>query len=704
MSLNDRESRLRALSDAMRAFAEATADYQKLLGIVAERMSSLIGEGCMVFVLSDDQKQLLPASIYFQDASDQAKAEQMLKGAPIEVDGGTLGGWVVRTGKAKRFPRLDPATVARELSPGYAEVASRMGVRSLMSLPLQIRGRVIGIFSLMRVKESSPPFDEEDEGVALNLAEHAALAISNAQLLESLQRELVERERAEEEAGRFIALIQHSGQFIAMASLDGSILFVNEPGRRLLGLGPDQDLSQLRLKDFHTEDGMKRASIIREKGRWEGQGQLRHFITGELIDTQVSSFLVRDTRGEPFCYATVQHDMRETRRLEAQLKQAQKMEAIGTLAGAIAHDFNNVLGAILGNVELARMELGQKSGVVVESLDEIGKAGRRAKTLIRQILSFSRQRETAKRVIRLADVVLEVRGLLRSTLPANVTVVTAFSDGAPNVLADTTEIHQVVLNLCTNAWHAMEGRGGRLEIALDAVALEADASPLPPGRYARLTVKDDGCGMDAATVERIFDPFFTTKAPGVGTGLGLSVVHGIIKDHAGTINVRSKLGEGSSFEVLLPEVSRPVDVLPPETRELPRGQGQRVLYLDDEEPLVKLTTRLLTRLGFRVTGFTRADEALEAVRLAPNEFDLVLTDFNMPGISGLQVAKLLTAIRPDLPVLLVSGYVSDELKENAAQAGVRQVIYKPNTVEELCDAVHRFVQAGATATSSETRP
>jgi PAS domain S-box-containing protein len=685
------DRRLHALAETMRAFAEATTEYDRLPGVVAERLSRLIGDGCLVSLLSADGQQLRPEAVHFRDGAHEGIASRLAAAGPVRADGPTMGARVVRTGQGVLMPRVDLAALAGDLTPAYATEVRALGVRSLLALPLEIRGRVLGVVVLMRIGADARLFSENDEAVARNLAAHAALAISNAQLLGARERELAERRRAEDEAARLVALVQASGEFIAMAGLDGHITFINEFGRRLLGLDPDQDLAALSLADFHTDDGMKRAPIIREKGRWQGPGQLRHSKTGELIDTQVSSFLVKDADGRPSGYATVQHDMRETKQLEAQLRQAQKMEAIGTLAGGIAHDFNNILGAILGNVELARFELPPGSAAA-ESLDEIAAAGRRAMALVRQILAFGRRQEAEKRVIRLGDVVGEAMGLLRSTIPSSVDLRTSIAAHAPNVLADPTQMHQILVNLCTNAWHALEGRPGFIEIGLGGVAVEAgDPSGAPPGLYARLSVADNGQGMDQSLLERIFDPFFTTKAPGEGTGLGLSVVHGIVKDHGGAIRVDSALGRGARFDVLLPAVEAAAEAPAAAAARTPAGRGQRLLYLDDEEPLVKMTERLLGRLGYRVKGFTRADEAVEALRRDPAGFDAVLTDYNMPGLTGLQVARLVASIRPDLPVILASGYVSDELRARAARAGVKHVVYKPNSVEEMCEAIDRIV-------------
>jgi len=385
--------------------------------------------------------------------------------------------------------------------------------------------------------------------------------------------------------------------------------------------------------------------------------------------------------------------------LEAQLRLAHKIEALGTLAGGIAHDFNNILGAIIGNTELARQDVGADHPAM-ESLDEISKASHRAKDLVQRILAFTSQRQEPQRVIALRPVMEEALTLLRATLPAGVEIAATFDAGAPTVLADSTQIHQVLINLCTNAWQAMEGHRGRIDIRLDGITLDAEAARadanLRPGHFARLCVTDTGTGMDAATLGCIFDPFFTTKPVGEGTGLGLSVVYGIVQAYGGAITVTSQPGRGTTFTLYFPAVEAPEQSAAAEDaapKPHPAAGGQHVLYLDDEEPLVFLMTRMLERLGYRVSGYVRAEEALAAVRADPGQFDLVVSDLNMPRMSGLDVARELARLRPDLPVLLTSGYLTEEVREQALQLGVRELIYKPNTVEDLCAAVQRFAGA-----------
>jgi PAS domain S-box-containing protein len=682
------DDRLHVLSDAMRAFAEATTDYERLLATVAERTSAIIGDGTFVAVLSEDRSVLTPVAACFHDPAAQEIANRFITGGPIRIEGPSVGARAVRTRTAQRFPEVDIEALARDVAPHHEALVRALGIRSLLAVPLELRDRVLGFLSITRLGPDARPFSENDEAVARNLAELAACAIANAQLLQSLQRELEGRKRAEEAADRFGALIENSGEFIAMAGLDGQILFVNKGGRQLLGIGADEDLSRFRLSDFHTEDGMKRGPIIRETGRWQGRGQLRHLKTGELIDTQVSSFLVRGADGQPTCFATVQQDVRETKQLEAQLRQAQKMEAIATLAGGIAHDFNNILSAILGNLELARMDIDRGSPPQAH-LDEIASAGTRAVALVRQLLALGRKRESTKRIIRLADVIAEAVALLRSTLPARVELHAEIAPDTPNVAADPTQMHQILMNLCTNSLHALAERAGRIVIEVAGVSAAEMGDAGDPRRWVRLRISDDGQGMDAATIERIFDPFFTTKAPGEGTGLGLSVVHGVVKEHEGSIRVDSTPGVGTTFEIFLPGVEAEAAAATAGAAPRAQGAGRRILYLDDQDALVRSTEELLRRSGHNVVGFTQPHDLFEALRRDPRAYDIVLTDYNMPRLSGLDVAKVIRDIRPDLPVLLLSGNVPERLLQDAARVGIAQVIPKPYSLADLCDAIER---------------
>ena len=384
--------------------------------------------------------------------------------------------------------------------------------------------------------------------------------------------------------------------------------------------------------------------------------------------------------------------------LELALRESQKMEAIGTLAGGIAHDFNNIIGAILGNVELARQDVTDPRAQ--ESLDEIRKAGFRARSLVRQILTFSRRQPTQRMPTSLPAVVEESVRLLRATLPARVQIESHCDEQTPEVLADVTQLQQVLINLGTNAAYSIGSRTGRIGIEVSAAMLDDSAlrgSPhlgqLQPGCFARINVSDTGQGMDAAMLEHIFEPFFTTKPVGEGTGLGLSVAHGIMRSHDGAILAYSTPGQGSRFELYLPATQAPAvaAAAAPPAAVTPAGAGQHVLYIDDDEALLFLTQRMLGRRGYQVTAHISPDDALAALRANPQAFDLVVTDFNMPGKSGIEVARAVREIRPGLPVAIISGYITDQLRAEADKAGVRALIFKPNAVEELCDAVQKLI-------------
>ena len=387
--------------------------------------------------------------------------------------------------------------------------------------------------------------------------------------------------------------------------------------------------------------------------------------------------------------------------LESQLRESQKMQAVGTMAGGIAHDFNNIIGAILGNVELAKQDAGARSPALV-SLCEIDKAGRRARDLVRQILTFSRN-ESPKRIpIQLADVVQETVHLIKVTLPPLVDMQVRIDPSTPLVLADATQVEQALLNLCTNAIHAIGERRGTVSIEL-GYNLAADLGLRERrggarGQNVRLAVRDTGSGIDTQTLQRIFEPFFTTKPVGQGTGLGLAVVHGIMRTHLGTVDVQSTPETGSVFTLYFPAAD--VAALPgtPLCVDLSKatailGRGKRVMYVDDDEALVFLVERVLKRKGFSVSTFTDPRLAAAALRAHPLDFDLLVTDYNMPGYSGIELLRETRLIRPDLPVALASGYVTAEIEKSALSVGARALIHKPNDVDELCETVQRLLQS-----------
>ncbi len=397
----------------------------------------------------------------------------------------------------------------------------------------------------------------------------------------------------------------------------------------------------------------------------------------------------------PDFFIAVVQDITSRKLLEEQVLQKQKMEAVGTLAGGIAHDFNNILAAINGYTELSLMALGENSRVK-QHLDAVLKAAGRATALVRQILSFSRQQATSRQLIPLGPIVAECITLLRATIPTTIEFTSSLAPDAPTVLADATHIHQVLMNLGTNAWHAMKDRTGRLEVNLDRVVVDAAHAArharLHPGVYARIAVSDTGCGMDQATVQRIFEPFFTTKPVGEGTGLGLAVVHGIMDKHEGAITVHSTPGKGTVFHLYFPE--KACGQMPPviANERTPHGHGERILVVDDESMIVQLTQMTLNELGYEVEITTKPEDVIARVRADPERFALVLTDQTMPGMTGLALATQLQVIRPGLPVILTTGYIAAQPPEQLKAAGICQLLLKPATLHSLGTAVHAVLE------------
>jgi PAS domain S-box-containing protein len=377
--------------------------------------------------------------------------------------------------------------------------------------------------------------------------------------------------------------------------------------------------------------------------------------------------------------------------LELQLSQKQKMEAIGTLAGGIAHDFNNILAVMQGYLELSLDDLPGDSPIR-NNLEQILSCNNRATKLVKQILTFSRkdQEKQEKEPLQISSIVKEVLGMLRSSLPTTIKICRKIHAETSIVLADPTQIHQVLVNLCTNASHAMRENGGLLEVSLTDVDLESDTrigdEYLNRGSYVKLSVRDSGCGMEKEVVERIFEPFFTTKKVNEGTGLGLSVVHGIIKSHGGDITVDSVPGEGTTFDIFLPKVEDGM-IDQPQPSAPKEREKEVILLVDDEEMMVDVTGKILERLGFAVVARTSSLDALETFQEKPDEFDLVITDQVMPNMTGTQLAQELLSIRPDIPIILCSGFPQNVNLEEVESIGIKKFITKPIAREEIAKII-----------------
>jgi signal transduction histidine kinase/ActR/RegA family two-component response regulator len=365
---------------------------------------------------------------------------------------------------------------------------------------------------------------------------------------------------------------------------------------------------------------------------------------------------------------------------ERQLQQVLKIQAIGTLAGGIAHDFNNILFPIVGYTELTMDEVSEDS-VAHKNLEEILKAAKRAKDLVQQILTFSRQSDQERKPIKAQHIIAETLKLLRASIPASIEIIHHIQEDCAPVMGDATQIHQVIMNLCTNAYQAMQDTGGKLEVILTEIDISyeetIDKIGMQPGKHLGLLVSDEGCGMEASVLDRIFEPYYTTKEQGKGTGLGLSVIHGIVKNHGGDITVKSTPHRGTTFQVYLPLIEDvDIGVELESTNGVIRGE-ERILLVDDEEQIVAMEQQMLENLGYRVTARTDSMEALRVFADHPHNFDLVITDMTMPQMSGDQLAQKMLDIQPKIPVILCTGFNEIITEEKALAMGIQKFVMKP---------------------------
>ena len=390
--------------------------------------------------------------------------------------------------------------------------------------------------------------------------------------------------------------------------------------------------------------------------------------------------------------------------LQKKIIETDKFLALGQMAAGVAHDFNNILGAIMGHTEMALLDISE-AHPARQNLEMSLKATHRAKDIVNQILAFARKQELARHPLNLKKLVGETLGLLRALLPSTIEIRSELTDQPCSILADGTKIQQMIMNLCTNAGHAMAEDGGILALALDAVALSAESAAaigeIAKGSYLKLTVSDTGVGMDAETINRIFDPYFTTRQKGVGTGLGLSVVHGIVKSHGGAVKLSSVPGKGTVFEIFLPRISQAAITDTEDVQALPGG-NERILFIDDETALADLGRQMLERLGYRVTAMTEPRAALDTFQENPEAFDLVITDMTMPNLTGDVLTGELLALRPDLPVILCTGFSEKINSEKAYAKGVRCFLMKPISTEHLARSVRRSLDEPAQRTGAET--
>jgi PAS domain S-box-containing protein len=597
-----------------------------------------------------------------------------------------------------KMPDMDGYEVCRRLK---SEEPSRKIPVIFISALSDLTNKVEG-FTVGGVDYISKPFEQEEVLARVRihlrlkeLTEHlereieertAALSSANAHLRQEIaERKTVEKALRESEE-RYRVLFEDTTEGILIADVETkAFVYANPAICEMLGY-PVEELLSKSVYDIHPKQNIDEViaefemMALKEETLSSELACLRK--DGRVIYADVKTSTI--TLKKRACNVGFFTDVTEQRLMKKQLTQSQKMESIGTLAGGIAHDFNNILAAMIGYAEMSLEEV-KDNPTVFRNLQQVLNAGDRAKELVQQILTFSRQTKQELKPIQVRIVIKEVLKLLRATMPATIEIAQDLQSDAA-VLADLTQLHQVIMNICTNAGHAMRTSGGMLAIRLDDVVLDPDFCAghpgTTPGCYLKMVISDTGCGMSAELLDRIFEPFFTTKEKGEGTGMGLAVVHGIVKSHGGTITVSSESGRGSAFTVYFPVIAS--ENIPAETSDWPLHRGtERILFVDDELPIAEVGKLMLQSLGYQVVTATSSVDALAIFREHASTFDLVITDMTMPQMTGDKLATAILDIRSDTPIILTTGFSNQINEAKARLMGIRALITKPVNRNEL---------------------
>jgi PAS domain S-box-containing protein len=592
-------------------------------------------------------------------------------------------------------------------------------IREMSLMPLDISSELVGlattVLMLLGVAYIAPLFKEllRSQESLREMVEERTTELKNS--YQALQLELSQREKAEESLReseeRFRTFADFTYDWESWIAPDGTYNYISPSCQRITGYQADEFMKDPELlgKIIHPDDRGIVVNHLREDiSRTDVRSVFFRIITRAGQERWIAHVCqpVQAADGRNLGRRASNRDItrykkaeEEKAQLEVQLRQAQKMEAIGTLAGGIAHDFNNILSPIIMYTEIALRDVGADNAIR-PYLEQVLKSSKRAADLVKQILLISRKKEQQKVMMQLEPIIKESVKLLRASLPATVEIRQEIISGWDWILADPTEIYQIVMNLCTNAAHAMEGTSGILTVSLDHLDLEQEkvtqGITLKPGSYLRLTVQDTGQGMPPEVMERIFEPYFTTKGIGRGTGLGLALVHGIVKNCGGGIDVMSEPGKGTAFQLFFPMVKN-AEALEPETvAPLPKGK-ERIMMVDDEPDIVTAAEIFLTQLGYEVAPFTNSLEALKSFEASPDKFDLVITDLTMPGLTGVELAKEILPLRPQIPIIICTGYGESITLEKAKALGIRELILKPIIPSDLAESIRLILDTNREA-------
>ncbi len=696
---------LRSISECSRAITRIE-DEEKLMQEIC-RICVEVGGHSMAWVAfkQNNLEKSLRSAAHWGADTDYLDNLQASWAPETEIGLGPAG-TCIRTGEAVIFNNL--AAEAR-FAPWLNRV-KKYGYASCIALPLRNGTEVFGALVIFNGQVDT--FVRQRVEILAELAEDLSFGIRTLRMRREHRQETEERLM-------LATVVDQASDGIITFDVNGVIQYVNPSFVKLCGV-PEQDSLGVQLNNFECPRRNPDFHQAILKVFAENKSLSGHFINkrrdGTSYDIDARIAPVFDVKGEVIRYVATVRDVSQEVVLQRQLRQAQKMEALATLSGGIAHDFNNILAIIITNIEIALEDL-EPGSPLQPFLELVLKAGLRGKKLVKQFLTFSRQSEQPKKPIQLGQVIAESLTMLRATLPSTIELRKNIDAKSGWISADPTQIHQVIMNLCTNAADAMKQKGGVLDISLSKAVLgEEEVRNYPgltAGSYLKLVIADTGHGMSRDILERIFDPFFTTKSLGSGTGLGLSIAHGIIKNHGGSISANSIVDIGTTFVILLPEISRQEPQVCTKTTPAEVAHQERILFVDDEKDYASGMKMALERHGYQVTIETDSHKTLERFKTQPDRFDLVITDQTMPHLTGVMLAEKLLAIRPDMPIILCSGS-SPEMDaavhpDNISAIGIRRVLTKPVERKDILLAIENVlnpagVPAPAPYTETENSP
>jgi PAS domain S-box-containing protein len=700
LQLSHRESDLKSESERRRRAEDELRLKESFYEILFNNTND------MVFVYGVTEEGLPDLFVKVNDVACQRlgySREKLLTMTPLDVQETESAGGSIGYSRSELVTLSDAAVIERENAFARVHTAQILDKRHLVFE----RTYVTADGRRMPVEVKADQFELQGKPMIMYTVHDVTSRLAT-------QRALQETEQ------RLRDFFSHSPIGVAMYDAHKKLISVNRACLRMFGIPDQQEFAKFNLFDNPFIPPSEKDAILKGQSvhfdiciDFDEVRRLFMFVTGRRGKAYLEVFI--NDMGRDAHYNVNGHmiqvmDVTERRKVEhalreseKQLRQAQKMEAMGTLAGGIAHDFNNILTPILGYTEMA-LHMLPEADPMREFMREISKGSYRAKELVEQILTFSRRAEPEPKPIHVTPIVKEALNLLRASAPKSITINRIIKTESDIVMGDPTQIHQVIMNLCTNAIYAMRDKGeGTLEVRMTDFVINpyarSEFPDLAAGRYLRLSVKDTGSGIDKATLERIFEPFFTTKPRGEGTGMGLAVVHGIATSLKGTITVETELGAGTTFHVVLPTVEMAAMPAMEASTVIPTG-SENILFVDDDEDIVKMGERMLTALGYKPCVVNHGVAALRLFKIEPDKFQLVVTDQVMPGMTGLELAKELLTIKPNLPVILCTCFTEAGTRQEAEAAGITDFIAKPIMMREMADSIRRALEKKSSGTGT----